>query len=111
MLRVVLFAPLAFAALAAAPAFATAEDHTVTLAVTDTGFSPAEIQAPVDARVRIEITNKSSAAIEFESFELNRERVIQAGQTVTVYVSGLAAGSYAFFDDFHQERKGTLVVR
>jgi len=109
--RIVLLVPLLLAAMAAAPAFATAEDHTISLTVTDAGFSPAELQAPVGSRVRIEITNQSSGAIEFESFELNRERVIQAGQTVTVYVTGLDAGSYAFFDDFHQERKGTLVVR
>jgi len=109
--RAVLLVPLLLAATAVAPAFAIADDHTIALAVTDAGFDPAEIQAPVGSRVRIEVTNKSSAAIEFESFELNRERVIQPGQTVTVYVSGLDAGSYAFFDDFHQERKGTLVVR
>lgn len=110
-MRVFLLVSSFLAAMAASPALATAEDHTVTLTVTDGGFTPAELQAPVGARVRIEITNKSSGAIEFESFELNRERVIQVGQTVNVYVTGLDAGTYAFFDDFHQERKGTLVVR
>jgi plastocyanin len=107
----VLLAALLVAALAATPAPATADDQTIALAVTDGGFVPAEIEAPAGSRVRIEITNKSSSAIEFESFELNRERVIQAGQTVNVYVTGLSAGTYAFFDDFHQDRKGTLVVR
>jgi plastocyanin len=106
-----LLATLLVAAMAAAPALATAEDHTIALTVTDTGFAPVEVEAPAGGRVRIEITNKSSGAIEFESFELNRERVIQVGQTVSVYVTGLSAGRYAFFDDFHQERKGTLVVR
>lgn len=48
--------------------------------------------------------------MEFESFELNRERVVQPGQTVTVYLSGLAPGRYEFFDDFHQARRGTLVI-
>lgn len=111
MTRRFLLAPLLAAAMATAPAFASAEDHTVVLSVTDAGFEPSDIEAPVDSRVRIEITNKSSGAIEFESFELNRERVVQAGQTVTVYVTGLDPGTYVFFDDFHQERKGTLVVR
>lgn len=109
--RTALLVPLLVAVLGAAPASATADDHTIALSVTDTGFDPAQIQAPSAGRVRIEVTNRSSGAIEFESFDLNRERVVQAGQTVTVYVTGLNPGTYAFFDDFHQERKGALVIR
>jgi plastocyanin len=99
-------------ALALGPAAlpARAGDVTVAVAVRDGGFEPALLQAPPSTRVRIEITNQTPVAIEFESFELNRERVVQPGQTAAVYVSGLAAGRYAFFDDFHQERKGALVV-
>jgi len=79
--------------------------------VREAGFTPAEVEAPAGARVRIEVTNQSGAAIEFESFELNRERVVQPGQTAAVYVSGLSPGRYEFFDDFHQERRGALVVK
>ena len=100
------------AALAAAPAHATAEDKILTLAITDTGFAPAELEVPTGgSTVRIDVTNQTGAAAEFESFELNRERVVQPGKTITVWVSGLDAGRYEFFDDFHQERKGALVVR
>ena len=90
---------------------AAAEDLTVTLAVKDAGFAPAELEVPAGARVRLEVANETGAAIEFESFELNRERVIQPGQTAAVYVSGLDAGRYEFFDDFHQERRGVLVAK
>ena len=93
-----------------APA-ASADDVTVGLAVHEHGFEPAEIEAAAGARIRLEITNRTPAAIEFESFELNRERVVQPGQTAAVYVSGLAAGRYEFFDDFHQERRGVLVAK
>jgi plastocyanin len=89
---------------------ARAAELTVRLSVKDAGFEPAELKVPPDARVRIEVTNDSASAIEFESFELNRERVVQPGQTAAVYVSGLAAGRYDFFDDFHQTRHGALVV-
>jgi hypothetical protein len=88
-----------------------AEDHVASLAVVETGFEPAVIEVPEATRVRLEVTNRTAAAIEFESFELNRERVVQPGQTVSVYLSGLSAGRYEFFDDFHQARKGALVVR
>jgi len=55
--------------------------------------------------VRLEVSNQTAVAIEFESFELNRERVVQPGQKVAVYLSGLGPGRYEFFDDFHPERK------
>ncbi|HYR95817.1 MAG TPA: cupredoxin domain-containing protein [Candidatus Binatus sp.] len=89
---------------------AHAEEMTVPLAVHDGGFEPARIKTASGAKIRLEVTNRTSSAIEFESFELNRERVIQPGQKVAVYLSGLSAGQYEFFDDFHPERKGMLVV-
>jgi heme/copper-type cytochrome/quinol oxidase subunit 2 len=88
-----------------------ADESTLVLSVAEGGFSPSELEAPAHSRVRIEVTNRTPVAIEFESFALNRERVVQPGQTVSVWVSGLEPGRYEFFDDFHQERRGTLVVR
>jgi len=92
-------------------ASAAADATGVTLAVEERGFAPAEIETPADARLRLDVTNHTTAAMEFESFDLNRERVVQPGQTVAVYLSGLAPGRYEFFDDFHHERRGTLVVK
>jgi cupredoxin-like protein len=90
---------------------ARAEEGVVPLAVEDGAFVPAEVEGPAATRFRLEVTNRTSAAIEFESFALNRERVVQPGQTVAIYLSGLTFGRYEFFDDFHQERRGTLVIR
>ena len=88
-----------------------AEERSVALAVAEHGFAPPEIEAAAGERLRLEVTNQTAAAIEFESFELNRERVIQPGQTAAVYVSGLDPGRYEFFDDFHHQRRGALLVR
>lgn len=104
-------AVLLLATLFGAAGRVAAEDLTVTLAVKDAGFVPPEVEVPAGSRVRLEVVNETGAAIEFESFELNRERVVQPGQRVNVYVSGLAAGRYEFFDDFHQQRRGVLVVK
>lgn len=102
-----LLSPLALL-LAAAPV-AVAEP--IALVVTDDGFAPAEVSVGAGGATQLAVTNKTAAAIEFESYELNRERVIQPGQTVTIYLSGLEEGRYMFFDDFHQDRRGTLVVK
>src|SRR5204862_8342304 len=92
-------------------AAAGAEERSVPLAVAEHGFAPPEVEAAAGERLRLEVTNQTAAAIEFESFELNRERVVPPGRTVAVYVSGLSPGRYEFFDDFHQERRGALVVK
>jgi hypothetical protein len=56
--------------------------------------------------------NQGDAPIEFESFELNRERVVQPGQTITVQLPKLDPGQYHFFDDFHHEvAQGTITAQ
>jgi plastocyanin len=87
-----------------------AEDLTIDVTVRDGGFEPSEVKIPAGSRVRLQVANQTGSAIEFESFELNRERVVPPSQKAAVYVSGLSAGRYEFFDDFHQERRGVLLV-
>lgn len=94
--------------LGAAPAVAT--EVTVHLVVVERGFDPPELRVPAGAKVRIEVSNRTQQPIEFESFALNRERVVPPGRSATVYVSGLRPGRYDFFDDFHRQRHGTLVA-
>ena len=42
--------------------------------------------------------------------ELHRERVVQPGETITVYIPPLASGSYPFFDDFHRDTPPGAIV-
>jgi hypothetical protein len=73
-------------------------------------FAPALLNVPANKPFIVKVTNGSDAAIEFESFELHRERVVPPGETITVHMPSLAPGSYQFFDDFHHEvPKGQIV--
>jgi heme/copper-type cytochrome/quinol oxidase subunit 2 len=73
---------------------------------------PASLTLPANTPVKLQVTNAGDAAIEFESFELHRERVVQPGQTITVFIPALAPGTYPFFDDFsHGAVKGEIVSR
>ena len=73
---------------------------------------PASLTLPANTPVKLQVTNAGDAAVEFESFELHRERVVQPGQTITVYIPALPPGSYPFFDDFsHGAVKGEIVSR
>jgi heme/copper-type cytochrome/quinol oxidase subunit 2 len=73
---------------------------------------PASLTLPANTPVKLRVTNDGNSAVEFESFELHRERVVQPGQTITVYIPALAPGTYSFVDDFsHGAVKGEIVSR
>ena len=73
---------------------------------------PASLTLPANTAVKLQVINDGKAAVEFESFELHRERVVQPGQTITVYLPALPPGTYPFFDDFsHGAVKGEIVSR
>ena len=88
-----------------------ADDALPNITMKDGRFDPPELVVPADTAVQLQVTNADQAAIEFESFELHRERVIQPGQTITVYLPALKAGRYPYFDDFHKSAEGAIVAR
>jgi heme/copper-type cytochrome/quinol oxidase subunit 2 len=74
-------------------------------------FEPAELHAPANRPLAIAIKNLDATAIEFESVSLRVEKIVAPGASGTVNVRPLAPGRYEFFDDFHQETHGTLIVQ
>ncbi len=106
---------LALASLAAAavltPRTATADD-TVTLSLTlkDRKFDPAELHAPAGKPIEIHIKNLNGIVSEFESSDLHFEKIVPNGAEAVVHVRPQQPGRYNFFDDFHRETQGFLVV-
>ena len=97
-------------ALGISPAYAS-EVPEVRLVIKDHKFTPAELKVPAGQKVKLVIENQDATAEEFESYELNREKVVTGNATITVFVGPLDKGRYPFFGDFHQESaKGVLVV-
>ena len=47
---------------------------------------------------------------EFESSDLHFEKIVPVGSEGVVYVRPLQPGRYNFYDDFHHETQGFLVV-
>jgi hypothetical protein len=91
---------------------AIAQERTsLAIAVKNHRFEPAELHAPANRPLAIAVKNLDSAPIEFESVSLRVEKVVAPGATGTVNVRSLAAGRYEFFDDFHQETRGTLIAQ
>jgi hypothetical protein len=90
----------------------SAEESTaVAISVKGHQFDPAEPHAPANKPLAIRVKNLDSGPMEFESKALRVEKVITAGGEGVVNVRALAPGRYEFFDDFHQQTRGFLVVQ
>jgi len=75
-------------------------------------FAPQTLTVAANTPLEIRVVNLSRERIEFESFKLNREKVVEPGATVTVKLPALRAGAYDFFDDFHQDvPEGAIVAK
>jgi len=75
-------------------------------------FYPAEITIPADTKVKLIIINTDNAAEEFESYEMNREKVIPAGSRGVVFIGPLRAGEYPFFGEFFPKTaQGKVIVK
>ena len=92
------------------PALA-ADNATASLTIRNRAFEPAELEVPAGQKIELHVHNADTAASEFESPALHREKVVPAGQEVVIFVGPLRAGSYEFFDDFNPRARGHLVAR
>ena len=98
-------------ALTVSATVARAQEATYALTIHDDRFEPSTITVPAGAKIQLRITNATKGSAEFESAELNREKVVPAGQTTTVFVGPLSPGSYPFFNDFKQTTRGRLIAK
>jgi hypothetical protein len=107
-MRVVVLAVLA--ALFAGTANA---DETPRLTIKDHKFQPERLEVPAGIKFRLSVKNDDPTAEEFESFELNREKVVPPGKEIPVFLGPLESGKqYPFFGDFHRDTaKGVLVAK
>ena len=73
-------------------------------------FQPRALTIPAGQQVKIVIKNDDVLPAEFESGDLNQEKVIPGGTALPLYVGPLRPGTYKFFNDFHPASTGALVV-
>ena len=71
----------------------------------------AELHAPAGKPIVIHVKNLNTIVSEFESSDLHFEKIVPVGSEGVVYVRPQQPGRYNFFDDFHHETQGSLVVQ
>ena len=88
-----------------------AADPEALLVIKNNRFEPTELRVPAGQRVKLVVHNQDSTPEEFESHDLNREKVIPPGAKATIFIGPLKPGRYAFFGEYHEATaKGVIVA-
>ena len=91
---------------------AQADDAVFTLTIKDHQFQPAQIEIPAGQKVKLLVRNQDATPEEFDSHDLNREKVIAGGQEATIFIGPLSPGSYSFMGEFHaQTAQGKVIAK
>jgi len=84
----------------------------VELLIRNHRFDPETLHVPVGKRFRLVVRNQDATPEEFESYELNREKVVPGNASVLIYIGPLAPGTYPFFGEFHSATaRGRIVAK
>jgi hypothetical protein len=86
----------------------------LTLTSTDGKLEPSILEAPAGKAIQIKVVNAGKSAMEFESKPLKIEKLVPPGKSLDIKIKALAAGSYKFVDELHEEQasaQGVLVIK
>jgi len=88
----------------------TAAEYTVV--IKDHVFIPSQLEMKAGEKNRLTVINQDTTAEEFESYELNREKIVSGNSKIIVFLPPLEAGEYRFFGEFNpQTAQGRIVVK
>jgi len=85
---------LAFQPVFAAPAV-------IEIRIKDHLFIPDTISVPANQKVKLLVINEDPTPEEFESYELNREKIIAGNSKAIIFIGPLSPGVYPFFGEFN----------
>lgn len=75
-------------------------------------FYPTELIVPANQKIKLIIYNNDPTPEEFESYELNREKVIMGNHKATVFIGPLKPGIYPYFGEYNPKTaQGTIIAK
>lgn len=92
------------------PLCALAADTEVVLAIRNHRFDPAEIRVPAGQKIKLVVHNQDATPEEFESHQLNREKLIAPGAKANIFIGPLKPGRYVFFGEFNEKTARGAVI-
>jgi hypothetical protein len=83
----------------------------IELKIQDHLFFPEIIEIPANTKIKLLVNNLDPTAEEFESYELNREKVISGNRKAVIFIGPLPPGEYPFFGEFYPKTaQGKILV-
>lgn len=92
------------------PLTALAVEPDYVLVIKDHQFQPTELNVPAGKKIKLVIDNRDASPEEFESHSLNREKLIAANASVSIYIGPLAVGRYPFYGEFNEATAQGVIV-
>ena len=81
-----------------------------TIIIKDHQFDPKELVIPVNQKVKVIINNQDPTAEEFESYDLNREKIVTGNKQAILFIGPLKAGVYKYFGEFNQKTAQGVII-
>jgi hypothetical protein len=98
--------------LLALAAAAGADTPEFELAIRGHLFFPAELSVPAGIKIKLVVVNEDTTPEEFESYPLNREKVVLGNSRTVIFIGPLAPGEYPFFGEFNiSTAQGKIIAR
>lgn len=96
--------------LLASPLLRAADPLELRLLIKAHRFEPAELRVPAGTKVKLLVENQDATPEEFESYELNREKIVSGNGRITVWIGPLKPGRYPFFGEFNADTAQGVVI-
>ena len=91
---------------------AAAKTPVFEIEIRDHLFEPSELVIPANTKIKLIVYNRDSTPEEFESYELNREKIIIGNRKAVIFIGPLKPGEYPFFGEFNPKTaQGKIVAR
>lgn len=92
------------------PLAALAAEGDYTLVIKDHRIQPAELSVPSGKKIKLLVENQDPTPEEFDSHDLNREKIIAGHSTATIYIGPLSPGRYSYVGEFHAATAQGIII-
>jgi hypothetical protein len=90
---------------------ALADKSEFNIEIRDHLFFPSALTIPANTKIKLWVYNRDDTPEEFESYQLNREKVILGKQKAVIFLGPLPAGEYPFFGEYNpKSAQGKIIV-
>ncbi len=73
-------------------------------------FEPVELIVPAGKKIKLTINNLDASPEEFESYELNREKIVHGKGKAIIFIGPLKPGRYKYFGEFNPKTAQGVIV-